>query len=892
MADDNKEDPKQYYRRISDQATLIQNIDKLKLSINNTYQNPLNSAYATGLEILSADKKEVDGITVNKLYNFEKFIQEYNKLGPASLSLLNPYIEIYKIYEDGLERVIPFNNFFPKAALDAITSGKSDRGYQANIQNVKISSQGKDTATIFIYTVQMNFVFDSIQTLFNDNSRYIELFNPPKKYKYKRGDGDQKYYQIKLKFGWKIDQEQALSSNLNPVSVRDFANSSGSEIFLNYIKHNIGINEDGSVTLMVEYVGSLEMEARNPNKFSVLSDGKIEKLKEIQEKIDLISESLKDKGLKHEPVYKDDGSIEKVKILDNDGKEIEKPRSEATELERLYGQKKENEGNNEKDFREGIINNLLEQFYTEFDQNGENKTVTTGTLLKFFPVLMIKEKVYSSRKSLLETTNIGALEASSKLQELLKLENQEENVKIKYGIDIDIKQEKDLKNYLNKLEFPDDTATLTDTVKAVSQGALMAGVIGGIVAGINQIRKDDEKYYRIPFFTFRNLLKSLQALYGKDNQESDYIMLGTDIFISSFKTGELIDPKTLSENPEYKILIDNGLSLGKGNVALIANKLKQINILDIPIALSTFRYWFNKNISSQNLTQMSLMTFFNLCMNELLVLCVNPINSDYVPKQNITFKMSMDKISINKNNTLLAKIKNNQGFFQNISLENGETLVSAEQITKQSDIVKKNIIIFYAAPKHNTRVSNIEKDIKDGIPHFFYGQNKGIVNKINFREENIPFFKEANIQSQVDRKPWRPGVFLRGKYNVTIETLGTVNFRVGSMIYVSPSFPGVLNTEEPIQYGIGGYFIIVSINTEIESGKYITTLEANWVATGTGEYTDLSHLPFKVVTLPKPLAKIQEEQEASKQAQKQQQVVDEVRQAGGASEVGDNTFQA
>lgn len=867
-----EEDPKQYYRRISHQATLIQNIDKLDKAHSGIYQNPPNSVYVAGLEISSADKKEVDGITVNKLYNFKKFIEEYNKLSPASLSLLNPYIEIYKIYEDGLERVMPFNNFFPKAALDAITSGKSDRGYQANIQNVKISSQGKDTATAFIYTVQMNFIFDSVQTLFNDNSRYIELFNPPKKYKYKRGDGDQKYYQIKLKFGWKIDPEQALSSNLNPVSVRDFANSSGSEIFLNYIKHNIGINEDGSVTLMVEYVGSLEMEARNPNNFSVLSDGKIEKLKEIQEKIDNIDEALKANGQRHEVSYKDDGSVEKVKILDNDGKEIQKT-SEATELERLYGQKKENEGNNEKEFREGLINNILSQYSTVL---GDNKIERLNYTRGSFPTLLVKENTYLQRRELFESSGVGPLEASNKSQQIIKLENVESNVILKQGLLYDVKelQTIDTKDYLNKLEFSDE-AIIVSEISA------------------------NEKYYRIPFFTFRNLLKSLVALYGKDNKESDFIILGTDIFISSFKTGELIDPKTLSENPEYKIMIDNGLNLGKGNVALIENKLKQINILDIPIALSTFRYWFNKNISSQNLTQMSLMTFFNLCINELLVLCVNPINNDYVPKQNITFKMSMDKISINKNNTLLAKIKNNQGSFQNISLEkrpdeSGVTtsLVGTDQTTKQSDIVKKNVIIFYAAPKHNTRVSNIEKDIEDGIPHFFYGQNKGIVNKINFREESIPFFKEANIQSQVDRKPWRPGVFLRGKYNVTIETLGTVNFRVGSMIYVSPSFPGVLNTAEPIQYGIGGYFIIVSINTEIQSGKYITILEANWVATGTGEYTDLSHLPFKVVTLPKPLAKIQEEQEASKQAQKQQQVVDEVRQAGGASEVGDNTFQA
>jgi hypothetical protein len=216
--------------------------------------------------------------------------------------------------------------------------------------------------------------------------------------------------------------------------------------------------------------------------------------------------------------------------------------------------------------------------------------------------------------------------------------------------------------------------------------------------------------------------------------------------------------------------------------------------------------------------------------------------------------MSMDKITINKNNKLLQEIKRNQGSTESIQYNKGYTLLE-EQI-KTSEAVNKNVVIFYAVPKHNARISNIKKDLEDGIPHFFYGQNKGIVNKITFREESIPFFKEANIQSQVDRKPWRPGIFLRSKYNVVIEMMGTVNFRVGSMVYISPSFPGVINTAEPIDYGIGGYFVIVSINTEIESGKYTTTLECNWVATGTGEYTDLSHLPFKVVTLPRPLEDI------------------------------------
>lgn len=166
----------------------------------------------------------------------------------------------------------------------------------------------------------------------------------------------------------------------------------------------------------------------------------------------------------------------------------------------------------------------------------------------------------------------------------------------------------------------------------------------------------------------------------------------------------------------------------------------------------------------------------------------------------------------------------------------------------------KTVIVFYAVPTYVQRKKDLKKDIKDGIPHFFYGSNNSIANKITFKDEDIPFYKEANIQSQVDRKPWAPGIFLRGKYNVSIETIGTVKFRVGSMFYVSPTFTGVVDPNEPIKYGIGGYFNLVSIKMNIESGKYTTSLEGNWVSTGTGEYTDLAHISgFTFKKLSKPI---------------------------------------
>ena len=68
----------------------------------------------------------------------------------------------------------------------------------------------------------------------------------------------------------------------------------------------------------------------------------------------------------------------------------------------------------------------------------------------------------------------------------------------------------------------------------------------------------------------------------------------------------------LAKNPKHKIYINNGLVIGeKDNLAVLENVINTINITEIPIAISTFKMWVNKNIISQNLTQMNLINFLN-----------------------------------------------------------------------------------------------------------------------------------------------------------------------------------------------------------------------------------------------------------------------------------------
>lgn len=797
-------------RRISDQAALLQNIDKI--SENEIYTSTLNT---TDAPLIGGIDLEDSELTVNRLYNYKNFIKAFNKLTPADLSNLVPYIKLYKIYPDSHNtspKLIPFNNFFPKKAYEQITAAGSDRGYQANIVDLQFTSQGKDTATTFIYEVKISFIFDSVATIFKEGTIYTELFNPPKKtVKEQKNIKENKteYYQIMLDFGWEGNTEEVPEIVLNNKQLREFIEYSKNTIFLNYIKHTININEDGSVKLDITYIGSLEMESRNPVNTDVISPESTERLKNIQEQIDSIEEKIKEKDstASIQPIMKeDDGGIEEVKIY-VDGSETDKFSIEKERLDSLYKELYSLRVSSIKDFERILISRIYYQYN------------------KVLPRLQLAYDDYMSAQKIIENY--------SKLSEFGKLD-----------IPKQISQKFNNPNSPVKTQIFLNNSSIQEIPKQLWNNLLEES------GGFEKINT-----YVIPYFTFGTLIKALSL---KDN----FVFLASNTYFASFSpdSGPLTPREFAKGNPDKKIFIENNLSDDK--VVVYNNEIKNISILDIPIATSTFKYWFNKNFIKQNSSSITLINFLNLCVNELLPLCVRPDNSDYIPKQNIKFKFLFDKLELNSDNELLKQLEfiNTYKSLQNpvsYKLKNSKYTLLEEQLS--NDKKQKNVIIFYSMPNFVSRKKNTSKDIEDGIPYFFYGSSTGTINKITFREENIPFFKESNIQIQVDKKPWKPGIFIRSKYNVLIECLGTVNFRLGSMIYISPSFTGVVDVNEPIEYGIGGYFVIVSIKTNIESGKYITSLEANWVATGTGEYTDLTHKGITLVKLTKPISILEEE---------------------------------
>jgi hypothetical protein len=786
-------------RRVIDQTTLMQNLDLL-------IKEPQTDFGADFARIIKLKTKEEDiDCIINKLFNFNKFIQIYNKLTPAELSNLVPYIRLYKIYPNETDETkkikeFKFSNFFPLSAKASITGNGSDRGYQANLKNLELNSQGKDTATMYLYDVKIDLIFDSVATLFDESpsvAPYIELFNAQKEQKDKRHNGDPKYYKLLLKFGWNfedIENTVAQAAGLDVQAIRTFADASRDQLYLNYINHSLNINEDGSVNLSIKYIGSLDAEARNPAAINVLDSLTVAKIKKYQELADKIKEDLKKRYPDVEITEKTDTDTGDVEVsIDRPGFfNINAEDDLKQELQFLLSEKNKLEKNGRDLFLDKIINNISKM------------------LKDTLPYVAYDSQIFNSRK-----------------EELKKIRSFQSGQTI-----VDLKDEIINTTKYTKLQVSNFSNPFQNAIysnKVISPRDYYEYLF------LQEQTNLSTPTYSIRYFPFGVLLKAL----GLD---SSFLIIGTEIKIYNFDT-------TLSSNPAVNDIIRN--QIDKKSIYVFNNIEKKINIFELPVSISVFKQFFHNNITTKNITSMSLNNFLNLCITDLLPNIVQPTNDSYYPKQYLKFKVFYDRLEVDTNNPLYTtsnRLKTKIGLYSDTDTAAFPlSFINPEKPSGKKE--QKNVIIFYSVPSFFTRKKDLTKDLNSGIPHFHYGEKNSVINKITFKESTIPYLKESNIQSQVDGKAWKPGVFLRGLYNVTLECMGVVNFRPGTIFYVSPTFTGIKDVSQPIKYGIGGYYMVVSIKLNVESGKYITTVEGRWIATGNGGHENLINENIAVVKI-------------------------------------------
>jgi hypothetical protein len=119
-----------------------------------------------------------------------------------------------------------------------------------------------------------------------------------------------------------------------------------------------------------------------------------------------------------------------------------------------------------------------------------------------------------------------------------------------------------------------------------------------------------------------------------------------------------------------------------------------------------------------------------------------------------------------------------------------------------------------------------KEDREVGIYHFIVGADRGLLKEATFNRMDAPYLREARI----DRNRIAGAEQLRELYNVNLNLYGAPILKPGQLIYVTPSplgFGDPRNGNSTSRYlGIGGYHMVVSVQSVIDSQGYQTRIKA------------------------------------------------------------------
>ena len=312
-------------------------------------------------------------------------IEEFLNISPAAMSILQPKVRLFKqVYSSQdsrspiLEPEFIFDDHYSRSNVDSIFSGKNFRVGGVGLKEVNWKFDGTNPAEAEnSIKVDMKFEFQTASDLLGNRinssgeikkgnpiddttANLIDLIlHPPgfdesqgtkARVASKRGEYVPKFYRIRMDVGW---ADPVLSNGKFPGMLpepskmlkRDLKRQKMS-IMLNLVSHKFDIQENGRISLSVDYIGSLE-ESLNGNNADILSLldklGKSESVQEAAEDIEEKRQRIADMEEYIECLNLDGGeqNEEQVDLYKDNIEELEGEIKDTSEnIEELTAEKK------------------------------------------------------------------------------------------------------------------------------------------------------------------------------------------------------------------------------------------------------------------------------------------------------------------------------------------------------------------------------------------------------------------------------------------------------------------------------------------------------------------------------------------------------------------------
>ena len=426
------------------------------------------------------------------------------------------------------------------------------------------------------------------------------------------------------------------------------------------------------------------------------------------------------------------------------------------------------------------------------------------------------------------------------------------------------------------------------------------------IAQADSIRNETEKY--IYYFFYQDLIEVLFSIV-KENAAYLDRRDNTDKY-----SREVERTKVILGNIEI-FVPENTVSRFNATGRMVdGEQVFMLNLGDMPISVAYFRQWMIHNVVSRNKTTYYILDFIKDTLRDLVVgplndtscwsrsrarmedrgvISVHGTVANAIGTTNPSTEELIDPI-LKLQKDYLSFIERNPTTPFSVSEEDPTTYTTyGEEFSSQplislvrpsinpdfppleerpvlrsdtsreiSNVIESfEFVILYASQITTSRTGNIRADARDGVYHYSIGNNKGIAKNIRFSKAEAPGVREARLEQVGALRNSRAQ--LMDKYDVELETFGTVAILPGTQIYIdpfglSPLLGDPSETPERVLrrtqgqslssrravdlgeastetfnnaslagvMGIGGYYIIVEATSYIEAGKYMTKIKA------------------------------------------------------------------
>ena len=265
------------------------------------------------------------------------------------------------------------------------------------------------------------------------------------------------------------------------------------------------------------------------------------------------------------------------------------------------------------------------------------------------------------------------------------------------------------------------------------------------------------------------------------------------------------------------------------------DRVRKINLAQMPISFNLFRSWFIKKVIRSQRLQMSLGAFLTSLVKDVVLpaLGVGMSKNRRAPRTRHNF------VSL----TLPGKRSASGGLQELLPkkqvLNTDDTLFEQQYFTKvnkmgySSESLIKNsfdyLLLHITTHEDITeRTGDPVKDLNDGIYHFNIGSDVGILKNMSFKRVGIANLAEARSMDNeilgtdsLDQ--------LKFPYNTDLTLIGNSLFVPGMFYYVNPSLAGLGSVEDSTslayKMNLGGYHLVLKTTITINASRFETRVE-------------------------------------------------------------------